>query len=122
MDIYLFYCSNCLDTNTLRQRLSNSGNGGVKTVSLPCSGKVNLLYLLKTFEKGADGLILVTCPQNECHYLEGNLRAQKRSSAVDALLDEIGFGKGHIKVIQKVKEESMELIIEALEALNSVHQ
>ena len=118
MNIYLFYCSNCLDTHELRQSLGSCGHEGVKTVSLSCSGKVNLLYLLKAFEKGADGLILVTCPQNDCHYLEGNLRAQKRSNAVNAMLDEIGFGKGCIKVIQKAKEEGVEPIITALEALN----
>jgi len=93
MNIYLFYCSNCIDTSALRQLMGSTGNEGVKTVSLPCSGKVNLLYLLKAFEKGADGVMLVTCPENECHFLEGNLRAQKRARAVDSLLEEIGVGK-----------------------------
>ena len=64
MDIYIFYCSNCLDTNELRQSFGSNGKE-IKTVSLPCSGKIDLLYLLKVFENGADGVMLVTCEQNE---------------------------------------------------------
>ena len=118
MNISIFYCSNCLDTNAFRQYLGSNGNDEIKAVSLPCSGKVNLLYLLKAFEKGADGVMLITCKQNECKFLEGNLRAQKRSEAVDAMLEEIGFRKGRMKVIQK-KEEGVEQIIAALEELKN---
>jgi F420-non-reducing hydrogenase iron-sulfur subunit len=116
MSIYVFYCSNCLDTDALRQSLGRNGNGEIKTVSLPCSGKVNLLYLLKAFEKGADGVMLVTCEQNECRFLEGNLRAQKRSAAVDSLLQEIGFPQGRMCVVQK-EREGMGQIVAAIEEL-----
>ncbi len=116
MNIYLFYCSNCIDTNALRQALSTNGNEGVKTVSLPCSGKVNLLYLLKAFEKGADSVMLITCEENTCKFLEGNLRAHKRSQAVDGMLEEIGLGKGRMKVVQKTKE-GIGQITDALEQI-----
>jgi F420-non-reducing hydrogenase iron-sulfur subunit len=116
MNIYIFYCSNCLDANALRQSLGSNGNDEVKTVSLPCSGKVNLLYLLKAFEQGADGVMLVTCGQNECHFLEGNLRAKKRAEAVDSMLEEIGLGKGRMTVIQK-NNEGIAQITTALEQL-----
>lgn len=108
MNIHIFYCANCLDSNALRQALGKEDNGDnkdtIQTVSLPCSGKVNLLYLLKAFEKGADSVLLVTCPQDECKFLEGNLRANKRAQAVDGMLEEIGLGKGRMKVIQKSKD------------------
>jgi len=120
MNIYIFYCSNCLDTNALRKCLEIKGNGTaddqIKTVSLPCSGKVDLLYLLKAFEKGSDGVLLVTCKHGECNFLEGNLRARKRAEAVDSMLEEIGLGKGRMIVVQK-NEEGVEQITEALEQL-----
>lgn len=118
MDIYIFYCSNCLDTNTLRQGLGCNGCDEVKTISLPCSGKVNLLYLLKAFENGADGVLLVTCGPDECKFLEGNLRARKRSEAVDLLLGEIGVGRGRMRVIQK-REEGIAQITAALDELKN---
>ena len=72
----------------------------LKAIPLPCSGKVDILYLTKAFETGADGVAVVTCKQGECRYLEGNLRARKRVEAVDALLEEIGLGKGRMVIIQ----------------------
>ncbi|NOY69560.1 MAG: hydrogenase iron-sulfur subunit [Deltaproteobacteria bacterium] len=116
MNICIFYCSNSLDANALKQNISNNEKDEVNTVSLPCSGKVNLLYLLKAFENGADGVILVTCGQNECHFLEGNLRAKKRAEAVDSMLEEIGLGKGRMIVIRK-NNEGIKQITTALEQL-----
>jgi coenzyme F420-reducing hydrogenase delta subunit len=114
LKIYLFYCSNCLDEDALRRSLADYEKDNLlKVISLPCSGKLELIYLLKAFESGADGAILVTCEKGECRYLEGNLRAQKRAEAVDALLEETGLGKGRMRLIQhgndRVKQTIEEL-------------
>jgi F420-non-reducing hydrogenase iron-sulfur subunit len=120
MKIHIFYCSNCLDTNALRQQLETNGNDQgdhqIQTISLPCSGKVNLLYLLKAFEKGSDGVLLITCGQGECKFLEGNLRARKRAEAVDSMIEEAGLGKGRMIVLQK-NEEGVGQVTAALEQL-----
>jgi len=115
LNIVLFYCSNSLDAAVLRQNAGETGADDIKTVSLPCSGKVNLLYLLKAFEKGADGVLLVTCHHGDCKFIEGNLRAQKRAEAVDALLDESGMGRGRMRVIQKDNTNGVKQIFEAIE-------
>jgi len=102
LEIYLFHCSNSLDTEALRRSFGERGQGDtLKTISLPCSGKLELIYLLKAFESGADGVVLITCQHGECRYLEGNLRAQKRTGSVRALLEEIGLDKGRMKLIQQ---------------------
>ena len=117
LKIYLFYCSNSLDTDALRTNLPDQGSEGLKTVSLPCSGKVNLLYLLKAFETGADGVLLVTCKKGECRFLEGNLRAHRRAEAVDSLLEEIGLGRGRMKVVQQEEKGGLNHILTEVEAL-----
>ena len=117
LEIYFFYCSNCLDTETLRRSLGECEKDNTfKTISLPCSGKLELIYLLKAFESGADGAMLITCKKGECRYLEGNLRAQKRVEAVNALLDETGLGRGRIRLIQ-LEKGAMEQIIDELDNL-----
>ena len=63
-----------------------------------------MLYLVKAFETGADGVAVVTCKLGECRYLEGNLRAKKRVGAVDDLLEEIGLGRGRIAVMSLDEE------------------
>jgi coenzyme F420-reducing hydrogenase delta subunit len=108
MKLYIFYCANSVDIEALKQCCGQQENGLIKTVSLPCSGKLELIYLLKTFETGADGAVLITCREGECRRLEGNLRAHRRAEAVRSLLEETGFGKERLLVTDLDKEAGME--------------
>jgi F420-non-reducing hydrogenase iron-sulfur subunit len=113
LKVYLFYCSSGFDTiePVLHHR---EDEGELKAIPLPCSGKIDILYLTKAFETGADGVMVLMCPQGECRYLEGNLRARKRAEAIDALLEEIGLGKGRIAVIQ-MKDGGIDQVIREIE-------
>jgi coenzyme F420-reducing hydrogenase delta subunit len=71
-------------------RLSYPTN--IKIIKLPCTGKIDVLYLLKTFESGADGVYVAGCMEGDCHYLTGNLRARKRVEYTQKILDEVGVG------------------------------
>jgi len=97
--IYVLFCSTSFEAADLTVPWRGKADA-VKTVPLPCSGRIDILYLTKAFELGSDGLAIVVCKQGECRYLEGNLRARKRAEAVDALLGETGLGKGRVAVIQ----------------------
>ena len=66
----------------------------------PVPGKVDIPYLIKAFETGADGVVIVTCKKNECRHFEGNLRAHKRAEAVESLLEEIGMSAGRMAVVE----------------------
>jgi len=108
--IHLFYCANSVTETELEGLQTQLDTDGLKTLSLPCSGKATIPYLLKAFEKGADGVVLCTCPEPQCKHLEGNLRASKRAEAVEGLLEEIGFGKGRVVVVTKEQGQSEKLI------------
>jgi F420-non-reducing hydrogenase iron-sulfur subunit len=96
----IFYCSNHLASEHFASLSPNSGGDTIRTISLPCSGKVDVPYLIKAFETGADGVAIVTCPKNECRHFEGNLRAHKRAEAVESLLEEIGLPAGRMAVLE----------------------
>lgn len=68
-------------------RLSYPAN--VKIVRLPCTGKLDLIHILKSFEDGADGVVIMGCLEGTCHFLKGNLRARKRVEYMQRLLAEI---------------------------------
>jgi F420-non-reducing hydrogenase iron-sulfur subunit len=110
LKMYVFYCSNSLEQDLLTSGCSGLDGITVKTIGLPCSGKVDIPYLVKAFETGAAGVVIVTCKQNDCRHLEGDIRARKRAEAVESLLEEIGMGKGRIAVIS-LKEDKPEQII-----------
>ena len=97
--IYLFHCATSYDQEELLKSYSLQAVE-IKVVSLPCSGKLDILYLTKAFDTGADGAAILICKEGECHYMEGNMRARKRVQAVDELLEEAGLGKGRTKIIQ----------------------
>jgi len=64
----------------------------VKVLKVPCTGRVDVIHVLKAFENGADGVYLAGCLEGECHFLVGNLRAKKRVSYAKQLLEECGIG------------------------------
>jgi len=97
---YVFYCSNNLTADQFASLGHGPAGDTIKTISLPCSGKVDIPYLIKAFETGADGVAIVTCPRNECRHFEGNLRAHKRAEAVESLLEEIGLPAGRMAVFE----------------------
>jgi F420-non-reducing hydrogenase iron-sulfur subunit len=110
LKLYILGCSTSFDLYELKNDLAGRDGDELKFISVPCSGKVDLLYLLKLFETGADGVMLMTCKEGECRYLEGNLRARRRVDAVDMLLEEIGLGRGRIAIIQSGDEVSKPII------------
>jgi len=63
----------------------------VKIIRVPCTGKVDLMYLLRSIQKGADGVYVVGCLEGTCHYNTGNFRARERVNQANRLLAEIGI-------------------------------
>jgi coenzyme F420-reducing hydrogenase delta subunit len=114
LKIDVFYCANSLNGEDVLRFQAKLQEDTFKEIRLPCSGKVNIPYLVKAFEVGADGLVIVTCKQDECRHLEGNMRAQKRAQAVDSLLEEIGLGPGRITVVQ-LTDAGVEQVIKDIE-------
>ena len=119
---YIFYCSNNLDKDQLAGYCRGLEGDTVKTIGLPCSGKVDIPYLVKAFETGADGVVIVACKQNECRHLEGSLRAQKRAEAVESLLEEIGMGKGRMAVIELQKDGVEQALAEIKDFFDSIRK
>jgi coenzyme F420-reducing hydrogenase delta subunit len=96
----VFYCSNNLDAARLAGLRQEGGGDTLTAIGLPCSGKVDVPYLIKALETGADGVVIVACKKAECRHFEGSLRAHKRAEAVESLLAEIGLERGRMTVIE----------------------
>ncbi len=63
----------------------------IRMIKLPCTGKLEVIHLLKALEAGADGVYAAGCMEGECHYLKGNLWARRRVDYVKKLLGELGI-------------------------------
>ncbi len=63
----------------------------IRVLPVPCTGTVGTRDLLKALEQGADGVLVVACPEGNCHHLNGNLRAARRLAQARALLQQAGL-------------------------------
>jgi len=63
----------------------------VRVLRIPCTGKIEVNYILTAFEHGVDGVIVAGCLEGGCHFIEGNLRARRRVERARQLLGEIGL-------------------------------
>jgi coenzyme F420-reducing hydrogenase delta subunit/formate hydrogenlyase subunit 6/NADH:ubiquinone oxidoreductase subunit I len=64
----------------------------VRILRLPCTGKVDITYILRAFEGGADGVMVCGCLKGGCHFVEGNLHAEDRIKLAKEILEAIGVG------------------------------
>jgi F420-non-reducing hydrogenase iron-sulfur subunit len=77
-------------------RLSYPSN--IRIIFMPCTGKVDLIHILRAFEKGADGVYVAGCLEGECHYNKGNIRARKRVEQAKKILETIGIGEERVEM------------------------
>jgi coenzyme F420-reducing hydrogenase delta subunit/ferredoxin len=58
----------------------------VRAIRVPCSGRVSPELIMRTFDQGADGVLVLACHVGECHYDSGNHRTAKRLPVVQSLM------------------------------------
>lgn len=63
----------------------------LRIVRVPCSGRINPLFVLKALCSGADGVLVSGCHPRDCHYAEGNFYARRRLEVIKALLPTLGI-------------------------------
>ena len=63
----------------------------IRVIRVPCVGRVDVLHILRAFERGADGVLVLGCHDEACHHLSGNTRAKNRVQKANTLLQEIGI-------------------------------
>ena len=70
----------------------------VKIIRVPCSCRVNPIFVLKAFQRGADGVILCGCHPGDCHYVTGNYYTRRSMSLLYNFLDYMGIEKERTRV------------------------
>jgi coenzyme F420-reducing hydrogenase delta subunit len=70
----------------------------VEIVRVPCAGRIDTIYLIKALEKGADGVLIFACHEENCQFLQGNIRIRGRLSYAHRMLEKIGLEKERIEI------------------------
>jgi coenzyme F420-reducing hydrogenase delta subunit len=71
----------------------------VNVVRVMCIGRIDPVIILETFEKGVDGVMLVGCKPPDCHYIDGNIQAERALKMLRKLLKLAGLETERIKLL-----------------------
>lgn len=95
--IVAFVCNWCTYTGADlagTSRLKYQPN--VRLIRLPCTGRIDPVFIIKAFEKGADGVLVSGCHPGDCHYNLGNLHARRRFILFSELMNYIGIDSSRL--------------------------
>jgi len=71
---------------------------GVRLLRVPCVGRLNSGLILRAFESGADGVLLLGCLPGQCHYETGNERAKELFAETKALAHLLGLAEEQLSL------------------------
>ena len=70
----------------------------IRVIRVPCSGRIDPLLIIKSFQMGSDGVLVAGCHPGDCHYTEGNYYARRRFALLRPFLDYLGIEKERFRV------------------------
>ncbi|MCK5148977.1 hydrogenase iron-sulfur subunit [bacterium] len=91
----------------------------IRVVRIPCSGRVDPLFIMKSLQSGFDGVLVSGCHPGDCHYLSGNYNARRKFAVLKPMLEYVGIeperiqfswvsageGERFAQVVSKVTED-----------------
>jgi coenzyme F420-reducing hydrogenase delta subunit len=95
--IAAFVCNWCTYTGADlagTSRLKQETNA--RLIRVPCTGRIDPVFIIKAFENGADGVLISGCHPGDCHYNAGNFHARRRWILFKNLLDFIGIDSSRL--------------------------
>ncbi len=95
----------------------------IRVIRVPCSGRINPLYIVRALQNGIDGVLVSGCHPGDCHYISGNLVARRKFALLKNFLGYLGIEPGRVQfswvsasegnrfasLIEKVVDEVREL-------------
>jgi len=102
------YCSYSAADLAGSMRLQYPTN--VRIIRTPCTGRLEVEFFLRAFEKGVDGIIVAGCLEGGCHFIEGNLLAKGRVGYARKFLAESGLEPERIRMINVSAAEARPLV------------
>lgn len=121
LTLALFYCQHTPESSERdRQSLEEKYEKSIRLFPVPCSGRIEPIHFLRALEEVADVAYVITCPEGECKYFEGNLWAKKRVQRTKEIIESIGLGGDRIGIVMNSKENPRSLVRLADEIMENI--
>jgi len=74
-----------------------------------CSGKIDATHIVDAFKQGADGVLVLGCPEGECHYQDGNFETKKRIMLLQKVLASYGIEPERVRMELSIDPEGKKI-------------
>lgn len=68
-------------------------------IPIICSGKLDAKHIIEAFSHGADGVLILGCPEGDCHYQDGNIEVRKRITLLRKAIEPYGIDPERIRLV-----------------------
>ena len=97
--IVSFLCNWCSYTGadlagTSRMKYADN----IRVIRVMCSGRVDPTFVLESFRKGADGVLICGCHPGDCHYHEGNYKCLRRYFLIKKYITQLGIDANRLRL------------------------
>jgi coenzyme F420-reducing hydrogenase delta subunit len=100
----------------------------IRVIRVPCSGRVNPMFIIKALQQGADGVLISGCHPGDCHYISGNLVARRKFALLKNFLEYVGLDPGRVNFSWVSAAEGEKFskvvtdVIEQVKNLGAIHK
>jgi F420-non-reducing hydrogenase iron-sulfur subunit len=67
-------------------------------IPVACSGKIDSTHIINAFQKGADGVLVLGCPEGHCHFQDGNYQTSKKVYLLHKVLEAFGIEQKRLRM------------------------
>jgi coenzyme F420-reducing hydrogenase delta subunit len=95
----------------------------IRVIRVPCSGRVNPVFIIRALQQGADGVLVSGCHPGDCHYISGNLVARRKFALLKNLLEYVGVEPERVNfswVSAAEGEKFSKVVIEVVEGVKAL--
>jgi len=95
----------------------------IRVIRVPCSGRVDPLFIVKALRLGFDGVLVSGCHPGDCHYQTGNYYARRRLAVTKRFLSYLGISPERLQVSWVSASEGAkftEVVAEATEEIRKL--
>lgn len=68
----------------------------IRVVRIPCTGRMNPLFIFSALRSGADGILVSGCHPGDCHYVSGNYVARRKFALLKSMLNYMGVEEDRV--------------------------
>lgn len=94
----------------------------VRIIRVPCAGSVDLVHILRAFEKGVAGVLVMGCQEGACQHLTGNTRAKERVKYTKSLLKEVGIDESRVRMVNVSPDMAQRFVQEIKEMTEKIKE